>query len=118
MRPHHFFIEDGADDSRHVINSDLLLSLRIGPLPDRDDVEVAVGLARLVHDELESYGTSGGGEMSNDDIRDAILALRAVLGRIGIGEFDRPFRDFRELPDVLDPERRLRQLSGSSHHAP
>jgi len=54
-------IEGGADDSRHVINSDLLLSLRRGPLPDRDDVEVAVGLARLVHDELKSYGTSGGG---------------------------------------------------------
>jgi len=32
--------------------------------------------------------------MTNDEIRDAILALRAVLGRIGIGEFDPPFRDF------------------------
>ena len=92
MRPDDFFTEDGA--GRHVVDHHLLHSIRTGPLPGYDDVEVAVALVRLVHDELASFATSGGGDMTNDDMRDAILALRAVLARMGIDGLDLPFRDF------------------------
>lgn len=80
-------------------NMDLLALLLRGPLPDRADVEVAVPLAQLVHEEFEKYGTSGGERFSNAEIRDALRSLRAALTRIGITSFDPPFRDFSTFRD-------------------
>lgn len=51
-------------------------------------------LAQFVHEELEKYGTSGGNELSDAQMREAILALRAVAERLGLGNFDPPYRDF------------------------
>jgi len=98
MRPDDFFVEDPVPSSwgtttRHL-NAALVTSLRQGPVQGHDDLEVAVGLARLVHDDLERYGTEGNPETSEPEMRDAILALRAVLERIGISDFDLPFRDY------------------------
>jgi len=80
-------------------NMELLAQLLRGSLPDRTDVEVAVPLAELVHEELEKFGTSGGERLDNVEIRDALRTLRAVLTRIGITPFDPPFRDYATFRD-------------------
>lgn len=103
MRADDFFEDhiDPADDLLGLgepmvtnrLRRDLIRSLRIGPQAEADD-EVAVALARLVHDELESYGTGGGERLGDEDMRDALLALRAVLKRLAVPPLDLPFRDF------------------------
>jgi hypothetical protein len=99
MRPSDFFLqpEDDADfwgtPSRSV-NVELLSELRRHPPADRTDLEVAVPLARLVHDELKKYGTGGGQELEEQDISEALLALRAVVRRLGVDDFKVPFRDY------------------------
>ncbi|MFI9559118.1 hypothetical protein [Nonomuraea endophytica] len=75
------------------LNSELLSELRARPLEGHDDLEVAVGLARLIHDELEKFGTGGGQELTEQEIRETLVALRAVIKRIGV-PFDLPFRDY------------------------
>jgi hypothetical protein len=101
MRPDDFFIihDDplglsGGVPGR-ILNLDLLTQLRKGPLPGRDDAEAAVALARLVHDELEEYGTSGRQVMTDDGMSLALLALRGVVERLNLPPFDPPFRDLR-----------------------
>ena len=59
MRPDDFFTERtslGAwgDLSSTTINSTLLVELRRGRVEGRPDVEVPGGLARLIHDDLET----------------------------------------------------------------
>lgn len=106
MRPADFFIEGEIvvveDDfsfdllegpTRHV-NEQLLDELRRKPLPDKTDLEVAVPLARLMHDELQAYGTGGGEELNDEQMRVAIQALHAVTRRLGIDGFKVPFHDF------------------------
>jgi len=51
-------------------------------------------LARLIHDELEKYGTDGGVELVEGEMRQALLALRAVVDRLGVQNFDPPFREY------------------------
>lgn len=111
MRTADFFIERGistveldssfdflGSSQRHV-NEELLDELRRRPLSDRAEVEVAVALARLVHDELQAYGTGGGGELNDEQMRVAIQALHAVVRRVGIEEFKVPFRDYTAFHD-------------------
>lgn len=76
------------------LNTRLLTDLRHEPVEDHDDAEVAVGLAHLVQDELEKFGTEGGEELTEEQIRNALVTLHMVVGRIGI-TFDLPFRDYR-----------------------
>jgi hypothetical protein len=78
---------------RPQADQQLLTDIRRGPLADHDDIEVAVALARLVHDDLTSYGTGGGEQLSEADMRLALRALTAVTGRAGLA-FDCPFRDY------------------------
>lgn len=98
MRPDDFFIDDDVPGAFGVpsryLDVELLARLRRGPIPNREDIEVGVPLARLVHDDLERYGTSGDPEMTEQGIREALLALRAVVDRLGIADFEVPFRDF------------------------
>ena len=54
---------------------------------------MAIGLARLVHDELEAYGTDGGQMTTEDELVDLVAALRAVLRRLG-RSLKLPFRDY------------------------
>jgi hypothetical protein len=68
--------------------------LRRRPLADKTDLEAAVPLARVTHDELQKYGTDGGQEFDAEDIREAIIALKAVVRRLGIKDFGVPFRDY------------------------
>jgi hypothetical protein len=72
---------------------DWITQLRTGPLPTVPDVEAGVALARLVHDDLERFGTSGGQELSEDDMRISMLALRELTRRLNLS-FEPPFRDY------------------------
>jgi hypothetical protein len=98
MRPDEFFLDAEVPGpsgmSSRYINVALFDELRRRPLDGRDDIEAAVPLARLIHDDLERYGTVGGEEMSDAQMRTALLALRAVVERLEISGFDVPFRDF------------------------
>lgn len=99
MRPTDFFITDAGLEAflgtpTRRLNDELLGQLRRQPLPDREDIEVVVPLARLIHDELEKYGTGGGQETDDDQLRAALQALRSTLRRLGINDFEVPFRDF------------------------
>ena len=94
------FIEDvesivfGGPSTSARFRRELVLDLRRGPIGGTPDLEAAVALTRLIHDELEIYGTSGGPTLSEDDMRDGICALHAVLTRVGLDDVDVPFRDF------------------------
>jgi len=100
MRPDQFFTEPEEDPlfggvtGKRRFRSDLVRELRGGPVDEASDVEAAVGLARLVHDELEIFGTEGSVEMTEANMREALLALREVAGRLGIDDFNPEFRDF------------------------
>jgi hypothetical protein len=96
VRVDDFFTESGLGlpyESRWF-NHQLAVTLRSGSLPGRSDVEVAVPLARLVHDQFERFGTDGQQELTEESAREALLALRAVADRLGIEDFDPPFRDY------------------------
>ena len=86
MRPDDFFTEPtslGArgDLSSRTINNTLLVELRRGRVEGRPDVEVAGGLARLIHDDLEKFGTAGGAELTESEMRDAISRVHKQYRR-------------------------------------
>ena len=105
MRPEDFFIlkaksivdpwaaDETLQKEEAVLDETLLESLRRSPVTDRDDIEVAIALAKLVHDELESFGTHGEQRLSDDQIALAIRALSTVLKRLGV-TLSVPFRNF------------------------
>lgn len=76
-----------------VVRSELLTALRSGPIAGEDELSCAIALTRLVHSELEAYGTGGGERLTDNQIELAQRALRAVLERIGIG-LNLPWRNF------------------------
>jgi hypothetical protein len=105
MRPDDFFrersnSEDPAWDMNGepwavtiMLNEELLEDLVREAPGDRDDLEVSIALAQLVHDELEAFGTDGGQRMQDAQMVLALRSLRAVLKRLGIA-FEPPFRNF------------------------
>src|SRR5665213_1409692 len=96
MRPDDFYVdeEDAFGEHTRLLNVDMFDRIRRRPLPDRQDIEVAVPLARFVHDDFERFGTNGHEELTEQQMRGALLALRAVVDRLGIISFEVPFRDF------------------------
>lgn len=99
MRAEDFFEETertsfGMTVPVRVFRRDLVRGLRQGPSLNWPDIEAAVAIARLVHDELETYGTSGGEDLSDADMREALLALDAILRRLGFEPINPPFRNF------------------------
>lgn len=100
VRPDDFFVETQVHapwgprpGAGRELDTDLLTELRAGPVHDHGDVEVAVGLARLAHEELEKYGTDNTQELTEQGIREALTILRVVLHRVGL-DLDLPFRDY------------------------
>lgn len=98
MRPDDFFRHEdddvfGVPVSRPRFDRELIADIRRAPLDDKSDAEVAVALARLVHDELEVYGTSGNQALKDPEMREALVALGAITKRLGVS-LDLPFRDF------------------------
>ena len=98
MRPDDFFIDDSLDlifpESSRRFDLDMIGRLRAGPLPGHGDAEAAVALTGLVHDDLETFGTGGDGELTDDEMRQALVALKAVATRLGV-PYGVPFRDFQ-----------------------
>jgi hypothetical protein len=92
-----FFAPTGIDEWFQPVDEprmDVIGNLRAGPLPGDDDLETAIALARLVHAELEEFGTSAGVQRLNgDQIAVTQRSLRATLARHGI-VLNLPWRDY------------------------
>ncbi|MCX0272884.1 hypothetical protein NLM24_19660 [Nocardia zapadnayensis] len=93
-----YFIADGFGSGfggthRIRFNQKLVVALRRGPLSDRLDIEAAIPLLDLVHDELLAFGTRGGEQLDDSELEAALFALRAVTQRVGV-DFEPPFRNF------------------------
>jgi len=106
MRPIDFFNQPVDDDLPVIVGRDwippapsfnvgLVRELRAGPIAGSPDIEVAVALTRLVHDELEAFGTSGGENLNDREMREALLGLQAVVQRVGLTPPKLPFSDFK-----------------------
>ena len=93
MTPEDFFDDDFFSDQR-VLNRELLERVRAGACNDRSDVEVAVALLRLAHDELEAYGTDGAQRTDEQGIRLILRTSRQLSKRLGVA-FELPFSDYR-----------------------
>lgn len=83
----------GEQTITREFNTELVNAIVQGPIPDHPDIEVAVALARLAHDEYELYGTSGSALTSEHSVLFTRALLR-VLKRLGVDTFEIPFRDF------------------------
>lgn len=98
MRQEDFYVELTSTDPwgapQRVLNEELVERV-FASTDSRSDVEVAVPLARLVHDEFEAYGTDGSQRVSDIESRGVMSALRAVLRRLDVA-FDPPFTDFND----------------------
>ena len=97
MRENDFFEEAETADvwavQQDSLNTDLIEQIHAGPVQTATDVEIAVPLARLVHDEYLSRGTDDKPRISVHESRAVMSALRAVLKRLGV-DFKPPFSDF------------------------
>lgn len=104
MRPADFFVEVIEDPSPNAApwdmpNSSLAFDhaltdqIRRGPVEGRADVEVAIALCQLVHEQLQGYGTDSSQAIDDGEVGAAIIALGAVLRRLTVA-FDLPFRNF------------------------
>lgn len=114
MHPSNFFNDEydeswdlsGRDpwDAMHtVFDTDMVNAIAKGQIDEAGDVEVAQALARLVHDELRAFGTDGKNVLNDEQMADALRALRAVLGRLHI-EMRPPFRDLSTFRDFWSRE--------------
>lgn len=79
-------------EAQQALDTDLIELIHAGN-QKQTDIEVAVPLAHLVHDEYEGYGTGGKEQISNLEARGALAALRAATARLAV-PFDPPFTDF------------------------
>jgi hypothetical protein len=85
--------DDTWGGTSRTLDTTLLGSITQGTIAEYPDIEVAVALARLAHDEYQEFGTSGHQEASEAGSRSVLTALRAVTRRLGLA-FDPPFSDF------------------------
>ena len=67
MRPDDLYRDDPVGGPR--FDAELVERLRVGPLTGRNDMEVAVPLVRVIHDELEVFGTDGNNTMTELQMR-------------------------------------------------
>jgi hypothetical protein len=78
-----------------VLDIGLIESLRLGPPAGHTDLEVAIALTRLLHDDFVSHGTDGKGmRLDDENVPIAIKAHRAVLERLALEPPTWPFRTF------------------------
>jgi hypothetical protein len=83
---------DNAYVTSSVFNLGLIEDLRRGSIEGRSDLEVAIALAELLHDDLEHFGTDSEQQLDDKETAAAILALSGVTKRLGI-RFSLPFRN-------------------------
>jgi hypothetical protein len=79
----------------HTFRSDFALNLLAGKVEGISDLETADITVRLLHSELERYGTSGGNRIEEDDDLELLFRLaRAACKRVGIELPRLAFRTF------------------------
>lgn len=88
-------VEDGwvssAADQPRI---DVIRDLRAGPIPGDDDLETAIALSRLVHAELEEFGTAQKRQnLTDEELALTQRSLGAVLKRHGM-TLALPWRDY------------------------
>ncbi|WP_218221871.1 hypothetical protein [Nesterenkonia sp. Act20] len=100
MQPTDFFIEEeklsalGWDSiTERTFREDFLKQVRQRPSAEHPDLDVAVGLNRLVHSEWMKAGTGGGMELTGDQIELSQKTLKSVLQRLGV-VLDLPWRNY------------------------
>lgn len=97
VRSEDFFIDEIPQDpwgaQSNVLDEVLVSRVHAGPVPEAPDIELAVALARLVHEEYEERATSDRARLTEAGSRATLAALRSVLSRLGI-QFTPPFTDF------------------------
>lgn len=74
------------------LDVELMESLRFGPLPAHPDLDVAVALTRLLHEDFVARGTRHDERMNDEEVVLAVKAHRAVLERLGLEPPQLPFR--------------------------
>ena len=89
MRPHDYFVDEDGD----VLDFDLLERLRLRPVAEYTNVEAALALAELLHQEFLLYGTSGDQHITDAGSREGMRTLTALAKRLGV-EWKPAFRDF------------------------
>jgi hypothetical protein len=85
------FLPSGPSTTE-VLDVEVLQGLRAARDPEHADVDVAIALMDLVHDELMRFGTGGGELLDDNEMREAIRTLEQVTDRCG-QPFTLPFRD-------------------------
>lgn len=103
MRPDDFFKSEGVYEDRsgwvpefreaRSFRGDLLEEARRGPVPEHDDVTLAIGLATLIHEDLERYGTDSSQQLTEAELALAVRTLTSVTKRLAV-DLDLPFRNF------------------------
>ena len=81
-------------ETARVLNTVLLDQLIIDPADSMDDLTAAELLLELLHQQFEAYGTGGGEWIEAKDMRVAVDACNEVVRRLGLAEFEIPFRDY------------------------
>jgi hypothetical protein len=83
-----------------ALDMPLLEGLLRGPDDDSGDLEIAVPLARVVHDEFDAHGTSGS-PLSNEDPRASNPSIKSSSRAIGNRFIRSAVSRFRDVPQVL-----------------
>ena len=102
VRPDDFLTDGALDDlglATPVLRWDFVDTIRSSPIAEEPDIELAVSLARLAHQELIAYGTGGGQRLNAEEIELTLRALKALLARLGVVGLDIPFRDYASFYD-------------------
>lgn len=96
VTPDDLFVDAGRDAyglPATEVNIELLEAVLAGTYTDVTDAEVALALAEQVHADLTAYGTGGGQQLNDGQIKLAMRALKAACARVGV-RFEPPFRDY------------------------
>jgi hypothetical protein len=100
MKPNDFFTFPAEADGSEAawgtapLRSDLVEQLRRGAVDGVKDLDAALGLAGLAHEELEKYGTGGGSRLDDSEMALVLKALKGTLRRLRVSFPDLPFRNF------------------------
>ncbi|MDX3077874.1 hypothetical protein [Streptomyces sp. MI02-7b] len=95
MRPEDFFVGTPTSwGGLGPLKVDVLEALRFGPTADISDLDAALALTQLLHEDFVAKGTGGGERMNDEEVTIAIKGHRALLQRLAVAPPDFPFKDF------------------------
>jgi hypothetical protein len=89
VRPDEFLLDENGGQR---LNVSLLQDLRQAPSRQHPDLEAAIALARLLHEQFQRYGTDSTQDIADPETREAMRTLVALADRVGV-TFKPPFRD-------------------------